>query len=464
MPCRLCSLKFCSSACLNNHSKTHKKKKVARRRRFSFFSCFCKNSEVQSDSEEQKQTVMKSAQIALSNATTISTNSTSPSNSFFSGLRGLQNLGNTCFMNSAIQCLAHSEDLSKLFLTGDYVTKINKSNPLGTKGKIASAYGELLNHMWNGKEKSVAPWGLKKTIAAVASQFEGYQQHDSHEFLSYLISGLHEDLNEITKKPYYDTDIKFSNDAEVAEESWRRHISRNKSIIVDLMYGQYKSTLHCPKCKKYSYAFDPFNCISLPIPQSIKKRLDILYFPYNLGKDILQIYCPYDPDNTILDVKKYISNSLSIPITDLKCFETTTTGTIKLLSDERDEINKIQKISVYNIPKDAQDYLLLYITTENLINPSYPRVLGYNKQKPLPELLNDIYQHLKMFFIMFKLDMQQFTPDEVYSIFSYSTKFIKCFICNKADCRTCEVKSNDKITQNTIQNTNMLSIKIVINK
>lgn len=81
--------------------------------------------------------------------------------------------------------------------------------------------------------------------------FSGYAQHDSQEFFSFLIDGLHEDLNRVEKKPYVEAiESAGRSDEEVAAESWLGHIKRNQSIITDLMTGQYKSKVTCPTCRR----------------------------------------------------------------------------------------------------------------------------------------------------------------------------------------------------------------------
>jgi ubiquitin C-terminal hydrolase len=77
------------------------------------------------------------------------------------GLTGLNNLGNTCFMNSVLQCLCNTEPVVKFFLYELYMTQINPRNSYGTRGKLALAFAELISDMYLGRSKSIAPWDVK---------------------------------------------------------------------------------------------------------------------------------------------------------------------------------------------------------------------------------------------------------------------------------------------------------------
>ncbi|XP_014986397.2 ubiquitin carboxyl-terminal hydrolase 4 isoform X4 [Macaca mulatta] len=203
-----------------------------------------------------------------------------PSSHIQPGLCGLGNLGNTCFMNSALQCLSNTAPLTDYFLKDEYEAEINRDNPLGMKGEIAEAYAELIKQMWSGRDAHVAPRMFKTQVGRFAPQFSGYQQQDSQELLAFLLDGLHEDLNRVKKKPYLELkDANGRPDAVVAKEAWENHRLRNDSVIVDTFHGLFKSTLVCPECAKVSVTFDPFCYLTLPLPLKKDRVMEVFLVP-----------------------------------------------------------------------------------------------------------------------------------------------------------------------------------------
>lgn len=59
---------------------------------------------------------------------------------------------------------------------------------------------------------------------------------------------------------------------ELAKYFWDRHRSRNSSVITRLVQGQLRSEVACPVCDYTSRAFDPFSCISVPLPKNQAER------------------------------------------------------------------------------------------------------------------------------------------------------------------------------------------------
>ena len=200
------------------------------------------------------------------------------------GLTGLINIGNTCFMNSALQCLSNCFQLTKYFLSDLYLNEINIDNSLGTNGKIAKSYTKLLKQLWKGEYEYIHPDKFRDIFIQYDRKFSGYGQHDSNEFLIFLLDKLHEDLNRISTKTY--KEIKEKKDSEDDDQAalrwWKCHLKREDSIIVNLFHGQYKNKVICSECGKNSITYDPFMFLSLPIPSG-RYNIKIKYFGYIPG-------------------------------------------------------------------------------------------------------------------------------------------------------------------------------------
>lgn len=103
----------------------------------------------------------------------------------------MYNLGNTCFMNSILQCLSNTQPITTLFTSDRYKDELNYNNPLGHGGKLAQVYAQLIKDIWSGSYVKVYPREFKTTIGEFQPQFAGYEQQDSQELMNFLLDGLH---------------------------------------------------------------------------------------------------------------------------------------------------------------------------------------------------------------------------------------------------------------------------------
>jgi ubiquitin carboxyl-terminal hydrolase 4/11/15 len=232
------------------------------------------------------------------------------------GTVGLTNLGNTCYMNSALQCVRANAELTTYFLAGEWTDDLNTKNPLGYGGAIAKQYQLLLEAIYKQSNSAFAPRAFKNTLGKNGPQFGGFGQQDSQEFMSFLLDGLHEDLNRIDKKPYIENPD--SDDTKVADPEYVKELGeiyqanyrkRNDSVVTDLFSGFYKNTMVCPTCDKVSITFDPYSLLTLQLPIEHSFQHQVTFFPLH-GTPIL-VNIDMDKHNSIRQLKEYVASKIS---------------------------------------------------------------------------------------------------------------------------------------------------------
>ncbi|KAI3404555.2 DOA4 [Candida oxycetoniae] len=248
---------------------------------------------------------------------------------------GLVNLGNSCYMNCMVQCLAATRQLTSFFFPSitfneSYKQHINVNNKLGTQGKLTRGFVELILNMLNKDGGVFTPSKFKRIVGELSpgKQFATYDQQDSIEFLNYLLDGLHEDLNQMAisdpkeKQKISELTPEQENSREIlpirlaSTIEWERYLKLNFSIVVDKFQGQYLSRLKCLECGFTSTSYNAFSNLSLPIPEKLDHSSNVTlkdcldeFITTELLDDENKWFCP--------KCKKFTKSTKTISITRL---------------------------------------------------------------------------------------------------------------------------------------------------
>ncbi|XP_052864948.1 ubiquitin carboxyl-terminal hydrolase 8 isoform X2 [Anopheles cruzii] len=230
------------------------------------------------------------------------------------GLTGLKNLGNTCYMNSILQCLSNTYFLNEYFHDASFKMRLNRNNK--TQGKIGEEVAAVIKALWTGQYKCIASKNLRYVVGQYERQFGGIEQQDSHEFLTILIDWLHSDLQ--TTQMQISTSL---DQLPLSEKAWIEHFKGKSSYISNLFYGQIKSTVKCTRCQKESATYESFSNLSLELPQDsnicyLENCLD-MYFN---GEEVRGWHCPSCKSNQEAIKKLDISRLPSIMVIHFKRF------------------------------------------------------------------------------------------------------------------------------------------------
>lgn len=175
------------------------------------------------------------------------------------GVCGLTNVGNTCYMNSALQCLSNLRSFRNHLLSLP-VSRYPHS-------VITGALVDLLAKMWSGKYEYADTRQLKEIIGHKVKRFAGHYQQDANEFIEVLLDRIEEEVNLVSGRRYrerLDTD-KGIPLVELSNIFWENFLANNTGFIPEEFFHQSKTIFTCQTCGECSTVFDNNLTLSLNI-------------------------------------------------------------------------------------------------------------------------------------------------------------------------------------------------------
>ncbi|KAM6140596.1 ubiquitin carboxyl-terminal hydrolase 16 [Pterocles gutturalis] len=202
-------------------------------------------------------------------------------------VKGLSNLGNTCFFNAVMQNLSQTPVLRELLKEAKMPgTTVKIESPelsvepqlikLDQPGPLTLAMYQFLTEMQETKKGVITPKELFAQVCKKAIRFKGYQQQDSHELLRYLLDGMRaEEIQQISVGILKTlTDSNKQNEEELKKKIKEYEKKKGIQSFVDRIFGgELTSTIMCEECRTVSLVHESFLDLSLPVLDDQKVKI-----------------------------------------------------------------------------------------------------------------------------------------------------------------------------------------------
>ncbi|XP_064151763.1 ubiquitin carboxyl-terminal hydrolase 31 isoform X2 [Loxodonta africana] len=222
-------------------------------------------------------------------------------------------------MNATLQCLSNTELFAEYLALGQYRAGRSEPSPdpeqpagrgAQGQGEVTEQLAHLVRALWTLEYTPQHSRDFKSIVSKNALQYRGNSQHDAQEFLLWLLDRVHEDLNHSVKQSGQ-TPLKPPSETDIMPEGPSFPVC--STFVQELFQAQYRSSLTCPHCQKQSNTFDPFLCISLPIPLPHTRPLYVTVVYQGKCSHCMRIGVAVPLSGTVARLREAVSTETKIP-------------------------------------------------------------------------------------------------------------------------------------------------------